>query len=129
MNEYVVERIVGERRNKRRRTQYLVKWEGWDSPTWEPAANMTHCREKIDEFHAQAGSSDAHDDGARASESHDVEDTSNIDVNDVDQAQVDGEAGIFEFDGSDGGNGAEPAAHRVEEQSQVRVTKTVIKCA
>ena len=135
MNEYVVERIVGVRRNKRRRTQYLVKWEGWDSPTWEPAANMTHCREKIDEFHAQAQADDEADvdgeidvneaqvDGEAGTceiGKSDVDNDDEIDVNAVDQTQADGEAGICEFDEGDGGNGAEPAAHRVEEQSQRR---------
>ena len=39
--EYVVEEIV-EERGRGRRKQYLVKWEGYPDPTWEPASNLEH---------------------------------------------------------------------------------------
>lgn len=33
---YVVEAILDKSANGK---QYLVKWEGWDDPTWEPVEN------------------------------------------------------------------------------------------
>ena len=57
VNEYVVERILKEKRVKQRngrsQTMYLVKWEGYNEETWEPVRNLSNCREKIDEFRAQ----------------------------------------------------------------------------
>jgi transposase InsO family protein len=41
--EYVVEEILQEREKRvgrGRRTEYLVKWVGYERPTWEPAANL-----------------------------------------------------------------------------------------
>jgi hypothetical protein len=38
---YLVEEILKER-SKGRRKQYLVKWEGYPDPTWEPASNLKH---------------------------------------------------------------------------------------
>jgi hypothetical protein len=38
---YLVEDIL-EERGKGRRKQYLVKWEGYPDPTWEPASNLKH---------------------------------------------------------------------------------------
>ena len=60
VNEYVVERILKEKRVKQRngrsKTMYLVKWEGYNEETWEPVRNLSNCREKIDEFRAQRDS-------------------------------------------------------------------------
>ena len=38
---YLVEEILKEK-GKGRRKQYLVKWEGYSDPTWEPALNLKH---------------------------------------------------------------------------------------
>jgi hypothetical protein len=38
---YLVEEVL-EERGKGRRKQYLVKWEGYPDPTWEPASNLKH---------------------------------------------------------------------------------------
>nr|RBQ85476.1 hypothetical protein FVER53263_20283 [Fusarium verticillioides] len=39
--EYEIERFVRHRVNRRRKTvQFLVKWEVYDQPTWEPEALM-----------------------------------------------------------------------------------------
>jgi hypothetical protein len=49
--EYLIERIDDMRFNKRRRRfEYLVRWSGYDEPTWEPVENIeeTHA---VDSFH------------------------------------------------------------------------------
>ena len=53
--EYEVERILDERTQKvgrRNVTQYLVKWTGYghDHNSWEPATNLTHCNELLQEY-------------------------------------------------------------------------------
>ena len=48
--EFEVEKILDERR-RRKRLQYLVQWRGFPLPTWEYAENLTHCRERLREFH------------------------------------------------------------------------------
>ncbi len=54
MEEYVVEKILSEKRvkqrNGRKKVLYLVKWEGFDEPTWEPASHLTNCKEKLELF-------------------------------------------------------------------------------
>eukprot|EP00742_Colponemidia_sp_Colp-10_P022291 GILJ01026305.1.p1 GENE.GILJ01026305.1~~GILJ01026305.1.p1 ORF type:complete len:364 (+),score=28.35 GILJ01026305.1:3-1094(+) len=52
--EFEVEEILSKRRY-RRQQQYLVKWLGYSDPTWEPAANLTNCPEKLQEFEARQG--------------------------------------------------------------------------
>ena len=34
--EYVVEAIVNIRKDSFNKKEYLIKWGGWDEPTWEP---------------------------------------------------------------------------------------------
>ena len=46
---YDVERIL-QKRMRYRKTQYLVKWTGYDSPTWEPVELLDNCKEAIQEF-------------------------------------------------------------------------------
>ena len=31
--------------------EYLVKWVGYDDPTWEPKENLIHCQTLLDNFH------------------------------------------------------------------------------
>uniref|UniRef100_A0A915Q308 Chromo domain-containing protein n=1 Tax=Setaria digitata TaxID=48799 RepID=A0A915Q308_9BILA len=53
--EFVVEAILGERYNKRKKMkEYLLKWKGYSDAenTWEPETNLD-CDELIAEFHAQ----------------------------------------------------------------------------
>lgn len=39
-----MERIVDKRRNKKGKTEYLVRWKGYDSEddTWEPEQHLVH---------------------------------------------------------------------------------------
>ena len=57
--EWEVERIIKERskRRKNKKTgkmehikEYLVKWVGYKSPTWEPEENLEHSQELLKEF-------------------------------------------------------------------------------
>lgn len=50
-----VERIVGKRKNKKGKMEYLVRWRGYtfEGDTWEPEANLTSCVEFINEFNRQ----------------------------------------------------------------------------
>ena len=52
--EYEVENILDSCRY-RNQLQYLVKWKGYDTGhnTWEPATNLTHSADLVEEFHTQ----------------------------------------------------------------------------
>ncbi|XP_042187865.1 chromodomain Y-like protein [Callorhinchus milii] len=52
---YEVEKIVAKRKNKKGRTEYLVRWKGYDSDddTWEPEHHLVNCEEYILEFNRQ----------------------------------------------------------------------------
>ncbi|XP_025027845.1 chromodomain Y-like protein [Python bivittatus] len=49
---YEVERIVDKRKNKKGKTEYLVRWKGYESEddTWEPEQHLVNCEEYIHEF-------------------------------------------------------------------------------
>ncbi|MEJ1284682.1 hypothetical protein NN561_015669 [Cricetulus griseus] len=48
----VVERIVDKRKNKKGKTEYLVRWKGYESEddTWEPEQHLVNCEEYIHDF-------------------------------------------------------------------------------
>ncbi|XP_056679364.1 chromodomain Y-like protein isoform X5 [Monodelphis domestica] len=50
--EKTVERIVDKRKNKKGKTEYLVRWKGYDSEddTWEPEQHLVNCEEYIHDF-------------------------------------------------------------------------------
>ncbi|KAF7654479.1 hypothetical protein LDENG_00069230, partial [Lucifuga dentata] len=52
---YEVERIVGKRKNKKGKTEYLVRWRGYgsDGDTWEPESHLTTCMVYVNEFNRQ----------------------------------------------------------------------------
>ena len=41
--KFEVQAVVGEKGMTRRTKQYKVLWLGYDSTSWEPAANVDHC--------------------------------------------------------------------------------------
>lgn len=47
-----MERIVDKRKNKKGKTEYLVRWKGYDSEddTWEPEQHLVNCEEYILDF-------------------------------------------------------------------------------
>ncbi|KAM5321864.1 chromodomain Y-like protein isoform 3-T3 [Glossophaga mutica] len=49
---YEVESIVDKRKNKKGKTEYLVRWKGYDSEddTWEPEQHLVNCEEYIHDF-------------------------------------------------------------------------------
>ncbi|XP_051991048.1 chromodomain Y-like protein isoform X1 [Xyrauchen texanus] len=52
---YEVERIVGKRKNKKGKTEYLVRWRGYgfEGDTWEPESHLSSCIQFIHEFNRQ----------------------------------------------------------------------------
>ena len=52
--EYEVEEILNHKLSRPRKgvaeERFLIKWRGYDKPTWEPADNLRHCAEKIEEY-------------------------------------------------------------------------------
>ena len=59
--EYEVESIV-DKRFRKGRTEYFVKWKGWDNPddnTWEPADNLD-CKEAMKEFESKQRVTNGH---------------------------------------------------------------------
>ncbi|XP_029929989.1 chromodomain Y-like protein [Myripristis murdjan] len=52
---YEVERIVDKRRNKKGKTEYLVRWRGYgaEGDTWEPESHLSSCMVYIHEFNRQ----------------------------------------------------------------------------
>ena len=51
-NSHQVERIVDKRKNKKGKTEYLVRWKGYDSGdnTWEPEQHLVNREEYIHDF-------------------------------------------------------------------------------
>ena len=43
---YEVEKILSHKGEGKTR-KYLVKWEGWEEPTWEAACNLTYFENKV----------------------------------------------------------------------------------
>ncbi|KAM4604975.1 chromodomain Y-like protein [Polymixia lowei] len=52
---YEVERIVDKRKNKKGKTEYLVRWRGYstEEDTWEPESHLSSCMVYIQEFNRQ----------------------------------------------------------------------------
>ncbi|XP_023348010.1 chromobox protein homolog 1 isoform X2 [Eurytemora carolleeae] len=60
VEEYEVERIL-EVRQRKGKTEYLIKWKGYDTEddnTWEPVENLD-CKDKIEEFNRKKKEKDA----------------------------------------------------------------------
>lgn len=50
--EYKVAEILDSQVYGRwKKLQYLVKWVGYEDPTWEPAVNVENAKEVVEEFH------------------------------------------------------------------------------
>ncbi|KAJ8418718.1 hypothetical protein AAFF_G00002170 [Aldrovandia affinis] len=49
---YEVEKIVDKRKNKKGKTEYLVRWRGYrfEDNTWEPETHLSNCMEFIHEY-------------------------------------------------------------------------------
>ncbi|KAJ8337135.1 hypothetical protein SKAU_G00383550 [Synaphobranchus kaupii] len=54
---YEVEKIVGKRKNKKGKMEYLVRWRGYgfEGDTWEPETHLSNCIEFIHEFNRLHG--------------------------------------------------------------------------
>ena len=55
--EWEVENIIGHRKHKSKRSsnseskiEYLIKWKGFQSTTWEPEENLANCKEILNEY-------------------------------------------------------------------------------
>jgi len=65
--EYEVETIL-EKRLRKGKVEYLVKWKGWENPednTWEPVANL-ECQDLLEAFEKKHGGKDAKADDSKA---------------------------------------------------------------
>jgi hypothetical protein len=53
--EWIVERVLGERKMKNGHVQYLVLWEGWpvEDATWERASYLAHAQDMINDWKQQ----------------------------------------------------------------------------
>jgi hypothetical protein len=49
--EWRFEKVMDFVKANNRRWQYLVKWEGYDEPTWQLAGDLRGCDDAIWEFH------------------------------------------------------------------------------
>eukprot|EP01083_Nonionella_stella_P125122 378332_1 len=47
---YDVEKILDSKTSSDNETLYLVKWVGWDDPTWEPKGNLLNCDVALSEL-------------------------------------------------------------------------------
>jgi hypothetical protein len=45
--EYEVENILEHSINNMDEMFYLIKWVGYEEPTWEPEKNLNHCQKKL----------------------------------------------------------------------------------
>ncbi|KAJ8277023.1 hypothetical protein GJAV_G00070600 [Gymnothorax javanicus] len=54
---YEVEKIVGKRKNKKGKVEYLVHWRGFgfEDDTWEPETHLANCVEFIHEYKRRSG--------------------------------------------------------------------------
>ena len=50
--EWEIEEILASRK-RRGKLEYHIQWKGYDTSerTWEPAANLKHSQELVEEFH------------------------------------------------------------------------------
>lgn len=58
--EYEVEEIMSERtikrRNKKSNHEFLIKWKGYDEPTWEPENYLVNCGDALKKFYMKKNS-------------------------------------------------------------------------
>jgi len=49
---YEIEQILDMRLNPKGKTEYLVKWKGWETEdnTWEPTKHLRNCKDMIEAF-------------------------------------------------------------------------------
>ena len=47
--EYEVEKVL-EKRFRKGRVEYFVKWKNYDETTWEPSKNLTNVQDLIEKF-------------------------------------------------------------------------------
>lgn len=53
LTEYTVEKIINDRfikKNGKIIHEFLVKWENYPNPTWEPESNLYNCKEILQEY-------------------------------------------------------------------------------
>jgi hypothetical protein len=51
--EYEVDEILNSRRTRDGNIEYLVVWLGWNEQGWEPLEHLTHCTDRLREFHTR----------------------------------------------------------------------------
>ncbi|KAK9318942.1 transposon Tf2-1 poly protein [Lipomyces orientalis] len=51
--KYEVDEIINSRRTRDYNVEYLVVWLGWNEQGWEPLEHLTHCIDRVREFHTR----------------------------------------------------------------------------
>jgi len=49
---FIIEKLLDHKTTRNRRS-YLVQWQGYDDPTWEPFSSVEHCAGLLQEYHAK----------------------------------------------------------------------------
>ena len=57
--EYEVEKIL-DKRFRRGKVEYFVKWKHYNETTWEPPSNLTNAQDLIDQYESKRGDGTKH---------------------------------------------------------------------
>lgn len=110
-----MEKILSEKRvkqrNGRKKILYLVKWEGFDEQTWEPASHLRNCKEKLELFRKENNDDEKDGEDEVGAEDEEEKQDGSADES-VDKVQED------EEDEEDGEDGEQDEEHKEDDVSE-----------